>query len=98
MINTVYRVPGQLTAARPYGPASLDEMAQRYTGKPSPPQAEPAITRQITQTWLQRFCTDRHRAGQRATALEAAGPLPRPDRGGRRTGATCGLRRKHQPG
>lgn len=65
LINCVYRLRGQLAAARPYDPASLDEMGQRDAGKsglPSPrPLDESAVTRLMAETWLQRFCAHRDR-------------------------------------
>ncbi len=79
LINEVYRLRGQLAAARPCDPVNLAEMGQRgagLSGLPAPkPLAEAAVTRLMAQLWLARFRAnrDRLRAG-------APGRSSQPDR------------------
>jgi hypothetical protein len=57
LINEVYRLRGQLTAARPCEPAILAAMSD--TSTPAPPAAEEAVTRLLARTWLEKFRTQR---------------------------------------
>lgn len=65
VINRVYRLRGQLAAARRCESARLDEMDQRGAGRSSLPRPRPldesAVNRLMAQTWLERFCADRDR-------------------------------------
>ena len=79
LINSVYRLRGQLAAARPYDAASLDEMGRRDAGKSSLPPSRPldvsAVSRLMAETWLRRFCA--HRDRLRASVPRRSG---QPDR------------------
>jgi hypothetical protein len=63
LINRVYRLRGQLAAARPYEPASLDELGQRGAAPSSAPRPldESAVARLMAKTWLERFSAGRDR-------------------------------------
>lgn len=65
VINAVYRLRGQLAAARRCESASLDETDQHGAGPSSLPRPRPpdesAVTRLMAQTWLERFCAGRDR-------------------------------------
>jgi hypothetical protein len=61
LINSVYRLRGQLATADPCDPASLTELAQPCTGTSGRPLDESAVTRLMAQAWLQRFRTHRDR-------------------------------------
>ncbi len=73
LINEVYRLLGQMAAARPYEPATLAAMTDAK--KSAPPSAEQAVTRVLVRTWLDRFRAER--AQLRATV---PGRSPQPDR------------------
>jgi len=53
LINEVYRLRGQLAAARPCDPATLAVMNDPEASAPS--AAEEAITRLLVRSWLERF-------------------------------------------
>jgi hypothetical protein len=57
LINEVYRLRGQLAAARSCDPATLAAVSDAGTSAPSP--AEEAVTRLLAQVWLKRFRTQR---------------------------------------
>ena len=57
LINEVYRLRGQLTAARPCDPATLAVMSDAETS--APPSAEEAVTRLLARAWLERFRAQR---------------------------------------
>lgn len=73
LINEVYRLLGQLAAARSCEPAALAAMTDAKS--PAPSSAEQAVTRVLVQTWLGRFRAER-------APLRAAVPgrSPQPDR------------------
>jgi hypothetical protein len=53
LINEVYRLRGQLAAARPWDPATLAVVSDAATSAPS--SAEEAVTRLLGRVWLERF-------------------------------------------
>jgi hypothetical protein len=53
LINEVYRLRGQLAAARPCDPATLAAMSDARTS--APPPAEEAVTRLLARTWLDQL-------------------------------------------
>ena len=53
LINEVYRLRGQLAAARPCDPATLAVVSDAGTSAPS--SAEEAVTRLLGRVWLERF-------------------------------------------
>lgn len=53
LINEVYRLRGQLTAARPYDPVTLAVMSD--TGTSAPALEKEAVTRLLARTWLDQF-------------------------------------------
>jgi hypothetical protein len=57
LINEVYRLRGQLAAARPCDPATLAVMSDAETS--APPSAEEAVTRLLARAWLERFRAQR---------------------------------------
>jgi hypothetical protein len=59
LINEVYRLRGQLPAARPCDPATLAVMSD--AGTSAPPSAEEAVTRLLARDWLERFRAQRVR-------------------------------------
>jgi DNA-directed RNA polymerase specialized sigma24 family protein len=57
LINEVYRLRGQLAAARPFDPATLAVMSDAQAS--APPSAEEAVTRLLARVWLERFRAQR---------------------------------------
>jgi hypothetical protein len=75
VMNSVYRLRGQLAAARRHEPASLDQMGQRGAEPASPLLvAELAVSRLMAQARLERFLADRGRL-----RAGVPGRSPRPD-------------------
>ena len=73
LINEIYHLLGQLTAARPYDPVTLAAMSDAKDS--APPPAEEAVTRMLVQTWLDRF-----RAQRAQLHAAVPGRSPEPDR------------------
>lgn len=57
LINEIYRLRGQLAAARPCDPATLAVMSD--AGKSAPSSADQAVTRLIGRAWLEKLCARR---------------------------------------
>jgi DNA-directed RNA polymerase specialized sigma24 family protein len=57
LINEVYRLRGQLAAARPFDPATLAAMSD--AGTSAPPSEHEAVTRLLARAWLDQFRTQR---------------------------------------
>ena len=75
VMNSVYRLRGQLAAARRHEPASLDEMGQRGAEPASPVLvAESAVSQLMAQARLEKFLADRGRL-----RAGVPGRSPRPD-------------------